>query len=75
MSEMITIGEACRIIGGDEKPIHPATYYRGIAAGRYPAPVHVSPGVARVHRGHLIAALQRLVEKTLESRLSLPKAP
>jgi hypothetical protein len=60
--EMITIGEACRIVGGNERPIHPATYYRGVAAGRYPAPVHVSPNVARVHKSKLVAAVARLLE-------------
>ncbi len=62
MSDMITIDEACRIIGGDEKPIYFATYYRGAAAGRYPAPVHVSPRVSRVCRSKLLAALERLME-------------
>ena len=60
--EMITIGEACRIVGGDERPIHPATYYRGVAAGRYPAPVHVSRNVSRVHKSKLLAAVARLLE-------------
>ena len=62
MSEFITIKEACRIIGGDEKPIHYATYYRGVAAGRYPAPVHVSPNVSRVPKSRLLAALEKMME-------------
>ena len=40
MSEFITVDEACRVIGGNERPIHYSTYYRGVSAGRYPAPVH-----------------------------------
>lgn len=59
--ELITVSEACRIIGGAEKPINHATYYRGVAAGRYPAPVRVSPNVARVLKQKLIAALERLM--------------
>lgn len=62
MADLITIGAACRIIGGDENPIYPATYYRGVAAGRYPAPVHVSPNVARISKDKLLAALERLME-------------
>jgi hypothetical protein len=62
MSDLITIGAACRLIGGDEKPIHPATYYRGVAAGRYPAPVRVSPNVARISKTELLAAIERLME-------------
>ena len=61
MSEMLTINEACRVIGGAERPIHPATHYRGVAAGRYPAPIHVSPNIARVPRVKLLEALARLV--------------
>jgi hypothetical protein len=28
--ELITIKEACRLLGGNERPIHNATYYRGV---------------------------------------------
>jgi hypothetical protein len=55
--DWITIREACRMVGGYEKPIHPSTYYRGVAAGRYPAPEHPSPGIARVRRSKLQVAL------------------
>jgi hypothetical protein len=56
--DWITIREACRMVGGDEKPIHPSTYYRGVVAGRYPAPEHPSPGIARVRRSKLQFALE-----------------
>ena len=39
--EAITVKQACRILGGDEAPIAPCTYYRGVKAGRYPAPGHI----------------------------------
>jgi predicted DNA-binding transcriptional regulator AlpA len=52
----ITIKEACALIGGS-KPISHATFYRGVKAGRYPKPEHVSPNVVRVRRAVLIAAL------------------
>ena len=60
--ELITIDEACRIVGGEERPIHPATYYRGVAAGRYPAPVRVSPMVSRVSKSKLLAAIAAMFE-------------
>ena len=56
--DWITIREACRMIGGDEKPVHPSTYYRGVDAGRYPPPEHPSPGISRVRRSKLQAALE-----------------
>jgi len=61
--KFLTIRGACRIVGGDESPIHPATYYRGVKNGLYPAPVHVSPNVARVEEAGLREALARLLKK------------
>jgi hypothetical protein len=55
--DYITVHHACRIVGGDEKPISAATYYRGVKAGRLPAPEHPTPGVSRIRRGELIAKL------------------
>jgi predicted DNA-binding transcriptional regulator AlpA len=59
--DFITIKESCALIGGDKNPVHPSTYYRGVAAGIYPAPVHVAPGLSRVVRAELIAALRKRV--------------
>lgn len=47
-----TIKAACAIIGGD-RPIHPASYYRGVARGIYPPPDHPSPGISRVNLDRL----------------------
>ena len=41
-----TVRDACRVIGG-RKPINPATFYRGVKAGRYSI-LKPSPGVTRV---------------------------
>jgi hypothetical protein len=49
--------DACEIVGGKSKPISIATYYRGVKAGRFPAPEHPSPGVSRVRRKTLLAKL------------------
>lgn len=57
--ERVTIKGACRIVGGD-RPIHPATYYRGVKAGIYPAADMVGPNIARVSVKKLLAALERL---------------
>jgi hypothetical protein len=59
--EFVTIRQACRIIGGDEDPIHPSTYYRGVKSGRYPRPTKVAPNVSRVLKRRLRAALARLI--------------
>jgi hypothetical protein len=47
--ELTDIAGACRIIGGKDKPVSPATYYRGVKAGIYTAPFHPSPNVSRVN--------------------------
>ena len=62
MSDFITVMEACAVIGGESKPINPATFYRGVKAGRYPAPVRVSANIVRVSRSKLVESLYRLVE-------------
>jgi hypothetical protein len=53
--QFLTIHQACRIVGGNEKPISAATYYRGVKAGRLPAPEHPTPGISRIRRSKLIA--------------------
>ena len=55
--DYITVNHACRIVGGEEKPISAATYYRGVKAGRLPAPEHPTPGISRIRRSKLIAAV------------------
>ena len=59
--EMISLDEACSLVSGETKPIHKATYYRGVRAGRYPAAVRVSPGVSRVVKPQLVEAIQRMI--------------
>ena len=58
-----TIGAACQMVGGD-KPISPASYYRGVKRGLYPAPVRVGPNISRVDLEVLSAKLRALVETT-----------
>ena len=60
--ELITIGHGCRILGGDEKPISIASYYRGVARGIYEKPVHPSPGVSRLSKKKTIATRRRIIE-------------
>jgi hypothetical protein len=60
--EFISVEEACRRIGGD-KPIHPSTYYRGVRAGIYPAPVRTAPNVARIDGARLTTAVRDLIER------------
>lgn len=51
---------ACAFFGGT-KPLHLATLYRGIAAGRYPAPIKVGPNASRWLRSECEAALQAMI--------------
>ena len=48
--ELITLKEACRLLGG----FHVATYYRGAAEGRFPKPVHPSPNISRVSKRQVL---------------------
>jgi predicted DNA-binding transcriptional regulator AlpA len=49
---------ACRIIGGDQSPIHRSTLYRGIRAGRFPAPIKIGIGTNRWRASELIALIE-----------------
>jgi predicted DNA-binding transcriptional regulator AlpA len=56
--DYITVADACALIGGT-KPISYATFYRGVKAGLYPKPEHVSAQSVRIRRAKLIEALNR----------------
>jgi len=43
LADLLDRVEVCRFFGGS-RPLNPATLYRGIRKGRYPAPVKVGPG-------------------------------
>jgi predicted DNA-binding transcriptional regulator AlpA len=58
-NDLVDEDRACRIIGGENTPIHKSTLRRGINAGRYPAPIKVGPGTNRWRAGELIAAVER----------------
>jgi predicted DNA-binding transcriptional regulator AlpA len=60
--EMLTATEACALLAGHGRPMHAATFYRGIAAGRWPRPVHIAPNISRWLRSELLAARQRAIE-------------
>jgi hypothetical protein len=57
--EWLDISAVCAVIGGT-RPIHPATYYRGVKAGRYSAPEQRGANVKRVSRRKIEADLRRL---------------
>jgi hypothetical protein len=58
--ELITVEQGCALIGGEDRPVSKATYYRGVKAGRFSAPVHPSPGISRIVRRKLLEDLARI---------------
>ncbi len=60
--DLLDRSAVCRYFGGS-RPINPATLYRGIRDGRYPAPVKLSPGASRWLRVECEAALQSMIER------------
>jgi predicted DNA-binding transcriptional regulator AlpA len=58
--EMMTLAATCSFFGGD-RPINPATLYRGIKVGRYPPPVHLGSRSSRWLRTECVAARQALI--------------
>ncbi len=55
--DLIDIGAVCVLVGGT-KPVNKATVYRGVAAGRLPKPVMVTPNSARWVRSEVLGAIQ-----------------
>jgi predicted DNA-binding transcriptional regulator AlpA len=50
----------CARVGGS-RPIHPATWYRGVRAGRYPKPVKIG-ALSRWLRSEVEACLTQMAE-------------
>jgi predicted DNA-binding transcriptional regulator AlpA len=60
-NEMMTLAATCAFFGGD-RPIHYSTLYRGIAAGRYPKPIHIGPNSVRWLRSECVEAKRKMME-------------
>jgi len=61
--DFLDLKATCSFFGGKTRPIHPATLYRGIKAGRYPRQVHVAPNSSRWLHSECVAAKTRLIEE------------
>jgi hypothetical protein len=59
---LIDVGETCRLFGGPNNPLHPATLYRGIKSGKYPRPIKPGPGMSRWVRSECEAVLRQMIE-------------
>jgi predicted DNA-binding transcriptional regulator AlpA len=60
--ELLDLKEVCRLFGGN-RPINPATLYRGAKAGRYPKPIKIGPNASRWLRSEIDAALQAMIAR------------
>ena len=60
--DLLDRSATCRLFGGS-RPINAATLYRGIRAGRYPAPIKIGPGASRWLRAECEAALQAMIAR------------
>jgi predicted DNA-binding transcriptional regulator AlpA len=54
---LLTCKETCAYFGG----IDPSTLYRGIAKGRFPAPIHVGPNISRWVADECAATLEAMI--------------
>jgi predicted DNA-binding transcriptional regulator AlpA len=63
--ELLDLKEVCRYFGGN-RPINPATLYRGAKAGRYPAPIKIGPNASRWLKRECEAALQAMIARRAE---------
>ena len=58
--DLLDVYEACRVIGGSGRPIHPATLYRGVKDGRYSKPIQISRQAVRWKRSELLRDTARM---------------
>jgi predicted DNA-binding transcriptional regulator AlpA len=55
--DLLDCRAVCAMLGG----IDPATLYRGIRKGRYPAPIKVGPNISRWLRTEVAGALAAMI--------------
>lgn len=58
-TDLVDEGGACRLIGGEQTPIHRSTLWRGINSGRFPKPLKIGPGTNRWRVSELAAFLEK----------------
>jgi predicted DNA-binding transcriptional regulator AlpA len=59
-NDLMDVAETCRFFGGS-RPINPATLYRGVKSGNYPAPVKTGPNTNRWLRAECQARLDAMI--------------
>jgi predicted DNA-binding transcriptional regulator AlpA len=59
--KLIDRDETCRFFGGANRPINPATLYRGIQIGRYPKPIKVGANSSRWIESECHAARAKMI--------------
>jgi predicted DNA-binding transcriptional regulator AlpA len=62
VAPLLTMRDVCALFGGS-RPIDASTLYRGIRAGRYPAPIKVGPGSSRWLRAEVEGVIAAMVAR------------
>lgn len=61
--DLVDEATSCRLIGGNNTPIHRSSLWRGITAGRYPKPIKIGPATNRWRVGELRKVLEQAAAK------------
>jgi hypothetical protein len=72
-SEMMDVLATCIFFGGKDRPINPATLYRGIKANKFPPPVKVG-GASRWRRSECVECRDNKLVKERDARIAAAKA-
>ena len=59
-ADLMDLNETCRFFGGN-RPLNPATLYRGVKSGRYPAPIKTGPNTNRWLRSECEARIREMI--------------
>ena len=60
--EMLSIGEVCRFLGGNERPLDQSTVYRWVRQKKIPPPVRMGPLTLRWRKTELLKAIDTMAK-------------
>jgi prophage regulatory protein len=64
LTNLVDESTTCKLLGGENTPIHRSTLWRGINEGRFPPPLKIGRGTNR----WLASEINKYLEKAAEAR-------
>lgn len=71
--DLIAPAAACRVLGGNETPLHEATLWRWVKRGLISPPLKIGPQMVRFRKSVLVAERASMITKGRATRLPTPR--